>query len=173
MALARSIFQDASRYTSRGVPGIVLHLALCPGLQACVAYRTAHALQVRGFRLLAYAVWRLGLQLSGADISPQAAIGRGLSLPHPQGVVIGAGTRIGAECTLYDGVNIGVAHPDRPDEPYPALGDRVLVGSGAKVLGGVSIGDDARIGANAVVLGSVPAGCTAVGNPARVVRGTG
>ncbi len=163
------MFQDAYRYTTRGVLGAVLQLMLSPGLQVCVAYRVANWLHRRRLRLAAQIVCRIGRQCSGAEIHPMATIGRGLCLPHPHGVVVGIGVRIGSECTLYDGVNLGVAHPDRPGEGYPALGERVLVGTGAKVLGGIEIGDGARIGANAVVLQSVPAGCVAAGVPARIV----
>ena len=168
-----SILQDAYRYTSHGAMVARLQLLVSPGLQACAAYRLAHGFHVRGLWAAALIVWRLGYQLSGADICPSASIGRGLRLPHPCGVVVGAGVQIDEECTLYAGVTLGVAHPDQPDEPYPTLGDRVVVGAGAKVLGGVQIGDDARIGANAVVLHSAPAGSVAVGVPARVLRTDG
>ncbi len=102
---------------------------------------------------------------TGSDIVLGATLGERLALPHPTGVVIHQASVIGADCMIMQQVTIGqLAGPE-----VPVLGDRVYVGAGAKVLGGVRIGDDARIGANAVVLIDVPAGATAIGVPARLV----
>lgn len=104
--------------------------------------------------------------LTASDIDVMARFGRNLRLPHPNGVVIHGDVVIGDDCLVMQQVTIGL----RPPGHVPRLGSRVYVGAGAKILGSVTIGDDARIGANAVVLSDVPAGATAVGIPARIVR---
>jgi serine O-acetyltransferase len=167
------VFQDIYRYISR--PGIrtIFVLLIDPGLQACVAYRLAHRLLTWRLRPMALMVWRASFAATNADINPAADIGQGLCLPHPAGVVIGANVVIGTHCTLYDGVNLGVRRWSASGEgagAQPRLGDRVTVGTGAKVLGGVEVGGGAVIGANAVVLCSVPANALAVGVPARIVE---
>lgn len=104
--------------------------------------------------------------VTASDIQPGVRFGDGLRLPHPTGVVIHRNAVIGPGCMLMQQVTLG----QLADGAAPVLGAGVYVGSGAKILGGVSIGDGARVGANAVVLQDVPAGCTAVGVPARVLR---
>jgi serine O-acetyltransferase len=105
--------------------------------------------------------------VAGADIPLDSDIGGGLQLPHPNGVVFFPGAVIGPNCLISQQVTIGVGGP-KPGAPV--IGGHVDIGAGAKILGGVKIGDHARIGANAVVLDDVPAGATAVGVPARIVR---
>lgn len=104
--------------------------------------------------------------LTSSDIDVRAKLGRNLRLPHPNGIIIHGEVEIGDDCIIMQQVTIGLRPPGR----VPRLGSRVYVGAGAKILGSVTIGDDARIGANAVVLSDVPAGATAVGIPARIVR---
>ncbi len=101
-----------------------------------------------------------------SDIDPRATIGRGLKLPHPNGVVIHEDAMIGDDCMIMQQVTIGMID----EGEVPRIGNRVYVGAGAKIIGRVVIGDGARIGANAVVTSDVPANCTAVGVPARVVE---
>ena len=108
---------------------------------------------------------RLWSIISGADIPVNCQIGGGLMLPHPNGVVIAPDANIGINCIIFQQVTIGTA-----DGGYPTIGNNVLIGAGAKILGPVKIGDGAKIGANAVVLRDVPAGCAAAGVPARVIR---
>lgn len=103
--------------------------------------------------------------LTASDIQPEARLGPNLRLPHPTGVVIHRDAVIGADCMLMQQVTVG----QLADGAAPVIGSGVYIGAGAKVLGGVRVGDGARIGANAVVLRDVPAGCTAVGVPARVI----
>lgn len=107
----------------------------------------------------------------GCYVQPTAEIGPGLSLPHPNGIVIGNGVKIGASCIIYHHVTLGGARRgDFEKDVYPKIGDRVVMYAGAKVLGAVEVEDDAVIGANAVVLRDVPAWHSAVGIPARVQR---
>ena len=107
--------------------------------------------------------------LTGIEIHPGAKIGRGLFIDHGSGVVIGETTEIGDNCTLYQGVTLG-GTGKHTGKRHPTLGNNVMVGSGAKVLGPMKIGDNSKIAANAVVLSEIPDNSTAVGIPARVVR---
>jgi serine O-acetyltransferase len=107
--------------------------------------------------------------VSGADIPLNCSLGGGLLLPHPSGVVIHPGARVGVNCIIFQQVTLGTLG----ESGAPVVGGDVLLGAGAKVLGGVTIGDHAQVGANAVVLRDVPAGATAVGIPARPLPGGG
>ena len=109
---------------------------------------------------------------TGIEIHPGAQIGRGLFIDHGSGVVIGETTVIGDNCTLYQGVTLGGTGKDK-GKRHPTLGNNVLVGSGAKILGPFTVGDNARVAAGAVVLAEVPPNSTAVGVPARIVRKDG
>ena len=107
--------------------------------------------------------------LTGVEIHPAAKIGHGLFIDHGSGVVIGETTEIGDNCTIYQGVTLGGTGKDS-GKRHPTLGNNVMVGSGARVLGPFHVGDNVKIAANAVVLEEIPADCTAVGVPARIVR---
>lgn len=137
------------------------------GFQAVLLHRMAHALLRWRIPVLPAVCRRLSVAWCGVDILPHARIGGGLFLPHTPGIVIGGRTILGEDCTLLHGVTLGEARFDELD--CPRLGQRVTVGAGAQVLGGVTIGDGAMIGAGAVVLADVPAGAVAAGVPARVV----
>ena len=138
------------------------------GFQALVAHRLAHALIVRRVPILPAVCRRWAIAACGVDILPRAEIGGGLIIAHGIGLVIGGRTVIGEDCTLLHGVTLGEARFDELD--CPRVGDRVTIGAGAIVLGGIAIGDDAVIGAGSVVLSDVPAGCAVAGVPARVIR---
>ena len=140
------------------------------GFQALVAHRMAHAFRVWGVPLLPAACRRWAIAASAVDILPAADIGGGCILAHGVGTVIGGTTVIGEDCTILHGVTFGEARFSEIE--CPRLGDRVTVGAGTTLLGGIQVGDDANIGAAAVVLSDVPAGSTAVGNPARVLEAT-
>lgn len=146
-------------------------VVLCyPGFQALLFYRAAHWLWGHRRYLLGRFVSHVGRILTGIEIHPAAKIGRRLFIDHGMGVVIGETCEIGDDCTLYSGVTLGGTRPSADQsgqKRHPTLGDNVIVGSGAQVLGPYRIGAGARIGAAAVVLGEVPDGATMVGNPAR------
>lgn len=147
-------------------------LLLYSGLHALLAYRAAHALHVSGHAFSARAISQIARFLTGIEIHPGAQIGRGLFIDHGSGVVIGETAIVGDNCTLYQGVTLGGTGKDT-GKRHPTLGDGVLVGAGAKLLGNFTVGNGAKIAAGAVVLGDVPEHCTAVGIPARVVRRAG
>jgi serine O-acetyltransferase len=139
-----------------------------PGVHAVWAHRLSHRMWHRpGLRLPARLLSQFARWVTGIEIHPGARIGRRLFIDHGMGVVIGETTVIGDDCLLFHGSTLGGRSMTR-GKRHPTLGDRVLVGAGAKVLGPLWIGDDAQIGANAVVVKDVPDGAVAVGVPARV-----
>lgn len=143
---------------------------LCyPGFHAVRSHRTAHFLHTHGMKMLARCVSQLSRFFTGIEIHPGAIIGERLFIDHGMGVVIGETTEIGDHCTLYQNVTLGGTGKDH-GKRHPTLGNNVLVGAGAKVLGPFKVGDNARVAAGAVVLDEVPPDATAVGVPARVVR---
>ena len=144
-------------------------LLLYSGLHATLAYRVSHELYVGGHTITARAVSQAAKFLTGIEIHPGATIGKGLVIDHGTGVVIGETTEIGDNCTLYQGVTLGGTGKD-VGKRHPTLGDNVLVGAGAKVLGPIMIESNSKIAANAVVLKDIPENSTAVGIPARIVR---
>ncbi len=144
-------------------------LFLYSGLHALEAHRLAHHLHVRGYRLTARAISQAAKFMTGVEIHPGATIGRRLVIDHGTGVVIGETAEIGDDCTIYQGVTLGGTGKDT-GKRHPTIGNDVLIGAGAKVLGPFRVGDGAKIAANAVVLEEIPADSTAVGIPARVVK---
>ncbi len=144
-------------------------LLLYSGVHAILAYRVAHKLYLSEHYFAARAVSQWARHKTGIEIHPGATIGKGLFIDHGMGVVIGETTEIGDNCTLYQGVTLGGTGKD-VGKRHPTLGNNVLVGAGAKVLGPFKINDNSKIAANAVVLEEVPENSTAVGIPARVVR---
>lgn len=144
-------------------------LTTYPGLHAIIWYRAAHWLWNHRMKWLARLISTLSRWLTGIEIHPACQIGERFFIDHGMGVVIGETAQIGNDCTLYHGVTLGGTTWQK-GKRHPTLGDRVVVGAGAKVLGPIEIGDDARIGSNAVVLKEVPSGRTAVGIPGRLVE---
>ena len=139
------------------------------GLHATLIYRAAHWLHLHKLQFLARLLSQLAKWFTGVEIHPAATIGRRLVIDHGTGIVIGATTQIGDDCLLYQGVTLGgtgIATGKR----HPTLGNNIMVGSGAKILGPIRIGDNARVAANSVVLRDVPENSTVVGVPGRVVR---
>ena len=146
-----------------------IEVFLCyPGIHAIIFYRFAHFLWLKKFFLTARFVSFIGRFFTGVDIHPAARIGRRLFIDHATGLVVGETAEIGDDVTLYHGVTLGGTSTQK-GKRHPTLGNRVIVGAGAKVLGPVHIGNDARIGSNAVVLKDVPEKATAVGIPARII----
>ena len=149
-----------------------LEALLCSaGLQATIAYRGCHWLWKRNFRLTARVLAQVVRFLTGVEIHPGARIGKGFFIDHGMGVVIGETTEIGDNVTLYHGVTLGGVtvfgkKGKITSKRHPTLGNNVVIGAGAQVLGPIRIGDDVKIGANAVVLQDVGAGRTVVGVPA-------
>ncbi len=147
-----------------------LEVLLCyPGLHAVVWHRLSHALWRRRLRLPARISAHLGRFLTGIEIHPAARIGRRLIIDHGMGVVIGETAEVGDDVYLYHGVTLGGTSSER-GKRHPTLGNNVIVGAGAKILGDILVGDGARVGANAVVVQPVGAGVTVVGIPARPVE---
>jgi serine O-acetyltransferase len=143
-------------------------ILLYQGLHAVWMHRIAHALYLRGHRFAARLVSQISRFLTGIEIHPGARIGRGLFIDHGMGVVIGETTEIGDDVTVYQGVTLG-GTGKQGGKRHPTVGNRVIVGTGAQVLGPLVIGDDAKIGAGAIVIKDVPAETTVVGNPGRPV----
>ena len=144
-------------------------LLLYSGLHALMGHRLAHCLFEQKHFFSARLVSQLSRFLTGIEIHPGAKIGKGLFIDHGSGVVIGETAEIGDDCTIYQNVTLGGTGKDT-GKRHPTLGNNVMVGSGARVLGPFRVGDNARVAANAVVLEEVPDGATAVGVPARIVR---
>jgi len=143
-------------------------LLLYPTIHALFAHRIAHFFFAKKMYFLARLISQVSRWNTGIEIHPGAKIGRRLFIDHGMGVVIGETATVGDDCTIYHGVTLGATDCDAPKR-HPDLGNRVMVGAGAKVLGPIKISDDAKIGANSVVLKNVPEGATAVGIPARIL----
>ncbi len=139
------------------------------GVQALLAHRVAHALQLAGVPVLPRAIAYVARAITGVEIHPAAVIGREFFIDHGAGVVVGETTVIGDRVTLYQGVTLGGTGFQR-GKRHPTLGDNVTVGSGAKLLGPIDVGAGAKVGANTVVVEDVPPGATVVGNPGHPVR---
>lgn len=143
-------------------------LTTYPGVHALMFHRVAHALWNAGLHWPARAVSTLSRWLTGIEIHPGARIGRRFFIDHGMGVVIGETAEIGDDCTLYHGVTLGGTSWEK-GKRHPTLGNNVVVGAGAKVLGPITLSDGARVGSNAVVVKGVPEGATVVGVPGRIV----
>ncbi len=142
---------------------------LYSGFHALLAYRVSHKFYEKQHYFTARMISQGARFLTGIEIHPGAKIGKGLFIDHGSGVVIGETAEIGDNCTLYQGVTLG-GTGKHVGKRHPTLGDNVMVGSGAKVLGPFRVGDNTKIAAGAVVLAEIPDNCTAVGIPARVVK---
>ncbi len=144
-------------------------ILLYPGLHAVVAHRYAHFFYRKKFYLTARIISQLSRFFTGIEIHPGAKIGKGLFIDHGMGIVIGETAEIGDNCTIYQNVTLGGTGKDK-GKRHPTIGNNVLIGCGAKVLGPFTVGNNSKIAANAVVLTEVPDNSTAVGVPARVIQ---
>jgi len=143
-------------------------LTCYPGLHARILHRLSHQLWNNELKWLARFLSHISRWLTGIEIHPGATIGRNFFIDHGMGVVIGETAEIGDDVTLYHGVTLGGTSWTE-GKRHPTLGNGVVVGAGAKILGPISVGDNAKIGSNAVVVKDVPVGATAVGIPARIL----
>jgi serine O-acetyltransferase len=144
-------------------------LTCYPGFHALQMHRFSHSLWRMGLRWLARFMSHIARFLTGIEIHPGATIGRRVFIDHGMGVVIGETAEIGDDCTLYHGVTLGGVSWNT-GKRHPTLGQGVVVGAGAKILGPFTVGDGAKVGSNSVVVKAVPAGATVVGIPARIVE---
>ena len=145
-------------------------LTCYPGLHALILHRWAHGCWNHGLKWLGRFISHLSRWFTGIEIHPGARIGNGVFFDHGMGIVIGETAEIGDGCTIYHGVTLGGTSLYKGAKRHPTLGRDVVVGAGAKVLGGFTVGDGAKVGSNAVVTKPVPAGATAVGIPARIIQ---
>lgn len=144
-------------------------LLLYPGVRAVRSYRKAHWLHEHGFKFLARLISQRSRRRTGIEIHPGAKIGKRLVIDHGMGIVIGETAEIGDDCLIYHGVTLGGTGKD-VGKRHPTVGNNVLIGTGAKVLGPITVGSNSRIAANSVVLTEIPENSTAVGVPAKVVK---
>jgi len=142
------------------------------GFHALLAYRVSHWLKAHRVPFLPRAISQIARWLTGIEIHPSAKIGTGFFIDHGMGVVIGETAEIGNFVTLFQGVTLGGTGKER-GKRHPTVGNHVVVGAGAKILGGITIGDNVKIGANSVVLKNVAANSTVIGVPARVIKTQG
>jgi serine O-acetyltransferase len=147
----------------------LLVLFTWPGVHALLSHRLAHALRAAGVPAIPQILAFLARSRTGIEIHPAAVIGRGLFIDHGSGVVIGETAEIGDDVTMYQGVTLG-GTGFQTGKRHPTIGNNVVIGSGAKLLGPITVGDGAKIGANTVVIHDVPANSTVVGNPGHPVR---
>jgi serine O-acetyltransferase len=139
------------------------------GLHAIWVHRISHWMWKHGLKFAARSLSQVMRWLTGIEIHPGAVIGPGFFIDHGMGIVIGETSEVGSDVTLYHGVTLGGTSLEK-GKRHPTLGDRVVVGAGAKILGAITIGDDSRIGANAVVVKSVPSNSVVTGVPGQIVR---
>lgn len=142
---------------------------LYSGVKAIRHYRIAHWFYNKKMYFIARYISQRARMITGIEIHPAAVIGDGVFIDHGMGVVIGETTLIGDNCTIYQGVTLGGTGKDK-GKRHPTIGNNVVIGSGAKVLGPFRVGDNSKIAANAVVLSEVPDNCTVVGVPGRIVK---
>lgn len=146
-----------------------MEVFLYPSFKVMLLYRMAHKLYEKKHYFLARWISQKGVRKTGIEIHPGAQIGKGFFIDHGSGVIIGETTIIGDNVTLYQGVTLGGTGKEQ-GKRHPTLGNNIMIGAGAKVLGSCTIGDNCKIGAGSVVLENVPPGCTVVGVPGRIVK---
>ena len=144
-------------------------LLLYPGVKAMRSHKRAHWCYEHGLKFLARLISQRSRRRTGIEIHPGAKIGKRLVIDHGMGIVIGETAEIGDDCLIYHGVTLGGTGKD-VGKRHPSIGNNVLIGTGAKVLGPFNVGDNSRIAANSVVLSEIPPNSTAVGVPARIVK---
>jgi len=170
-----ALFNNEIRATFDRDPAATNYLEVLltyPGLRAQIIYRISHRLLKLKIPFLPRFISQLGRGLTGIEIHPGATIGRGLFIDHGMGVVIGETSAIGDNVTLFQGVTLGGTGKEK-GKRHPDIGNNVVIGTGAKVLGNISVGDNSYVGANAVVIKDVPPNSTVVGVPGRITKQEG
>jgi serine O-acetyltransferase len=167
--IRRDVAAAQSRDPAACGVGAIEILATWPGVHALLAHRVAHAMHGVGIPLIPRAIAAIARSVTGIEIHPAAKIGSGFFIDHGMGVVIGETAEIGNDVTLYQGVTLG-GTGFATGKRHPTVEDNVTIGSGAKLLGPITVGHGSKIGANSVVIHDVPPNCTVVGNPGRPVR---
>lgn len=167
----KGLYGDAKNIRDKdpAAKNIFYVIFLYQGFHILIMHRIAHLLYKLHLKFLARLISQIGRFLTGIEIHPGAEIGRRLFIDHGMGVVIGETTEIGDDCIIYHGVTLGGTGKDK-NKRHPTLGNNVMVGCGAKILGPINIGDNVKVGANAVVLHPVPNNCTVVGIPGRIIE---
>lgn len=171
MTFTELVFSDLQRYRS-GKPtwfGVLTRCTVLPGLAAVVVLRAQQRLFHRGHVRAAHLLRTVAMMCWGADLVPGMKVGPGLYLPHPNGVTMGGGLRIGAGVTILQGVTAGAREPGGTDHQFATIGDGAIVSAHAVLLGGITVGAHAHVGANSVVTSDVPDWAVVFGLPARRV----
>jgi serine O-acetyltransferase len=162
----------AAKERDPAIPSTLQVVFAYPGVHAIWGHRVSRWLWGRGAKVAARTIGEVTRILTGVDIHPGATLGTGLFIDHATGVVIGETAEVGDDVTIYHGVTLGGSGRDT-GKRHPTIGDRVVIGAGAKVLGAIKIGDDSRIGANAVVVKEVPSSAVVVGVPGQIISRAG
>lgn len=167
MNVFRDLYEDARNIKEKDLAcrNVLEAIILYPGFHILVFHRIAHFFYKHKLLFVARLISQIGRFFTGIEIHPGAQIGRRLFIDHGMGIVIGETATVGNDCTIYHNVTLGGTGKDKYKR-HPDLGNNVMVGSGAKVLGPIKIGNNVKIGANAVVLNDVPKNTTVVGVPA-------
>lgn len=162
----RSIYEDAKNILKKdpACRNLFEAILLYPGFHAILFHRIAHFFYVRHLFFIARLISQISRHITGIEIHPGAQIGKRLFIDHGMGIVIGETTTIGNDCTIYHNATLGGTGKDK-NKRHPDLGNNVMVGSGAKILGPIKIGNNVKVGANSVVLKDVPENSTVVGIP--------
>ncbi|MBP3254911.1 MAG: serine O-acetyltransferase [Clostridia bacterium] len=170
MKFLKELYEDAKNIKDKdpAARNVLEVVFLYQGFHVLVLYRISHFFYKYKFFFLARYISQIGRFLTGIEIHPGAKIGRRLFIDHGMGIVIGETSTIGNNCTIYHGVTLGGTGKEK-NKRHPDIGNNVIIGCGAKILGPIKIGDDVKIGANAVILNNVEPGVTIVGIPGKVV----
>ena len=169
MNVLKELYEDAKNIVKKdpACRNILEAILLYPGFHAILFHKLAHFLYRNNFKFLARLISQIGRLLTGIEIHPGAKIGIKLFIDHGIGVVIGETATIGDNCTIYHNVTLGGTGKDK-NKRHPDIGNNVMIGAGAKILGPIKVGDNAKIGANSVVLSDVPNNSTVVGIPGKI-----
>ena len=171
MNILNELYEDAKNIVEKdpACRNILEAILLYPGFHAIVFHKLAHFLYSKRFKFIARLISQIARLLTGIEIHPGAKIGKGLFIDHGYGIVIGETTIIGNNVIIFQGVTLGSTGKEKTGKRHPNIGNNVFIGSGAKVLGNITIGDNVKVGANAVVLKDVEKNNTVVGIPGHIV----